>query len=117
MTPRCRSCSTCTAWSKGGASTPLHSGLGAYGDQEGFVTITPDAHREPAQWALQDEGDVTFMNDLLDRVEGDLCVDRNRVFVTGLSMGGMMSTVLGCAHVRPHRGGRAGLGHRSAAHL
>lgn len=75
----------------------LHSGLGLFGEQEGFVTITPDAHREPAQWALEEEGDVTFMNDLLDRVESELCIDRNRVFSTGLSMGGLMTTVLGCA--------------------
>ena len=74
----------------------LHSGLGAFGDREGFVTITPDAQREPAQWALQDNGDVTFVNDLLDQVESDLCIDRNRVFSTGLSMGGLMTTVLAC---------------------
>ena len=74
----------------------LHSGLGPYGEQEGFVTVTPDAHREPAQWALNDDGDVTFMNDLLDQVEAELCIDRNRVFSTGLSMGGLMTTVLGC---------------------
>lgn len=75
----------------------LHSGLGPFGEQEGFVTITPDAQRDPAQWALQDEGDVTFVNDLLDQVESDLCIDRNRVFSTGLSMGGLMTTVLGCS--------------------
>ncbi len=81
---------------EGGPIHAAHTQLGPFGEQEGFVTITPDAHREPAYWAL-DEGDVTFMADLLDQVEGDLCVDRNRVYVTGLSMGGMMTTVLGCA--------------------
>lgn len=82
---------------EGGPIHAAHTQLGPFGDQEGFVTITPDAHREPAQWALQDEGDVTFLSDVLDQVESDLCIDRNRVFSTGLSMGGLMTTVLGCA--------------------
>lgn len=73
-----------------------HTGLGPYGEAEGFVTVTPELGRDPAQWELTGGGDVAFIADLLDRVEGDLCVDRNRVFVTGLSMGGMMTTVLGC---------------------
>ena len=81
---------------EGGPIHATHSGLGPYGDQEGFVTITPDAHRDPAHWELRGEGDITFMTDLLDRVESDLCVDRNRVYVTGLSYGGLMTTVLGC---------------------
>ncbi len=75
----------------------LHSGLGPFGEQEGFVTIIPDAHREPAQWELREDGDVAFLGNLLDQVESDLCVDRNRVYATGLSMGGLMTTVLGCA--------------------
>ena len=36
------------------------------------------------------------MGDLLDQVEGELCIDRNRVYSTGLSWGGLMTTVLGC---------------------
>lgn len=81
---------------EGGTIHAVHSALGPYGEQEGFVTVTPDSGRTPDRWDLQGEGDVALMADLLDRVESDLCVDRNRVYSTGLSMGGLMTTVLGC---------------------
>jgi polyhydroxybutyrate depolymerase len=73
-----------------------HTQMGAYGDQQGFVTLTPDSGREPDQWELTGTRDVAFMADLLDQAEADLCIDRNRVYATGLSMGGLMTTVLAC---------------------
>jgi polyhydroxybutyrate depolymerase len=81
---------------EGGPIHALHTGLGPYGEQEGFVTITPDSGRTADAWELQGDEDVTFMGDLLDQVEGELCIDRNRVYSTGLSWGGLMTTVLGC---------------------
>ncbi len=81
---------------EGAAVHAAHSGLGAYGDEQGFVTVTPDSGRTPDQWALSGQEDVAFVTDLLDTTEAELCIDRNRVYVTGLSMGGFFSTYLSC---------------------
>jgi len=81
---------------EGGPIHALHTEMGAFGDEQGFVTLTPDSGREPAQWKLTGDRDVAFMVDLLDDVEADLCIDTNREYSTGLSMGGLMTTVLSC---------------------
>ena len=48
--------------------------------------------------------DVSFVDQLLDKLESQLCVDRARVFASGESMGGMMAWELASS-----------LGHRFAA--
>lgn len=40
--------------------------------------------------------DVRFVDDLLDRLEAELCVDTSRVFSNGMSNGGQMSSLLAC---------------------
>jgi poly(3-hydroxybutyrate) depolymerase len=34
---------------------------------------------------------------MLERFEGELCIDQSRMFSTGWSYGGMMSLAVGCA--------------------
>lgn len=41
--------------------------------------------------------DVAFIRDLLDRVEGQLCIQKAHIFASGLSNGGGMSWVLSCS--------------------
>jgi len=43
-----------------------------------------------------DNYDVTFIGDLLDQLEADLCVDSSQVFSTGMSNGAQMSSLLAC---------------------
>ncbi len=66
---------------------------------EHFIVLTPQALGTPTGWSL-DEGannsDVAFISAMLDRVEADVCVDESRVYATGISDGGIMSTVLAC---------------------
>lgn len=45
---------------------------------------------------VQPNRDVQFITDLLDLVEAELCVDARRVFSTGMSNGGHMSSLLAC---------------------
>ncbi|HEX9530946.1 MAG TPA: PHB depolymerase family esterase [Acidimicrobiales bacterium] len=69
-------------------------------DRDGFVIVAPngqgrDQHynltREPG---LQD--DVAFVGAVADRVESQLCVDRRRIYATGMSDGGAMTSALAC---------------------
>jgi polyhydroxybutyrate depolymerase len=48
-------------------------------------------------WSLNPSGpDVAYLDALIDEVEGRACIDTNRVYLTGFSMGGMMSMVMAC---------------------
>ncbi|HEX7669941.1 MAG TPA: prolyl oligopeptidase family serine peptidase, partial [Polyangiaceae bacterium] len=40
--------------------------------------------------------DVTFTDDMIKKVEGDLCVDTKHMFAAGFSYGGGMTKALGC---------------------
>lgn len=86
-------------YSEGGAIHVVHSALGPYGDEQGFVTITPDSGYPVPRWDVgAGSVDVAMFGDLLDQVEADLCVDTNRVFVAGLSNGAFMTSALACAY-------------------
>jgi len=43
-----------------------------------------------------DSYDVRFISDLLDVLESKLCIDRRRVYATGMSNGAQMSSLLAC---------------------
>jgi len=74
-----------------------YTGLGATGEAEGFVTLTPQGRGDPAAWdALPGSADIAFFGRLLDRAEADLCLDRNRVYAAGLSNGAMLASTLAC---------------------
>jgi polyhydroxybutyrate depolymerase len=70
--------------------------------EERFVVVTPQARGASRVWALDpSDQDVRFVEDLIDEVQAKLCIDEDRIYLTGFSMGGMMSTVLAC--VEPDR--------------
>jgi polyhydroxybutyrate depolymerase len=74
------------------------SGMPTLGDTEGFVTVTPVALGAPAHWDTRlDSPDIPYIRQVLDDVEADLCVDRNRVYATGYSSGAFMTSTLACA--------------------
>jgi polyhydroxybutyrate depolymerase len=75
------------------------SGLGPFGDERGFVTITPQSLGPVPLWnTTLGSADLAFFGDLLDQVESTLCVDTNRVFVGGLSDGAFMTSAIACAY-------------------
>ncbi|GAB2884044.1 CE1 family esterase [Streptomyces mayteni] len=55
-------------------------------------------------WANAGGEDVTFVDDLLRRLEADLCVDTSRRFALGFSYGGAMSYSLACSRPNVFRG-------------
>lgn len=75
------------------------SELGAFGDEQGFATVTPQSPGAVARWDTQlGSADVDAVGDLLDEVEAVLCIDTARVFVTGLSNGATMTSAVACAY-------------------
>jgi polyhydroxybutyrate depolymerase len=74
-----------------------HSKLGAFGDTQGFITLTPNGAGDPVHWEVELRSvDVRFIKRLLDEAEDTLCIDTRRIFVTGLSNGAIFSSILAC---------------------
>lgn len=74
-------------------------------DEETFIVITPQGTENENGvpfWNASPGSsetvvdDAQFVGELLDQVESDLCVDLDRVFSTGMSNGGFMSSHLAC---------------------
>lgn len=79
--------------------------MDAVADREGFITVYPEGTGVLATWnggiccgrAAQDDiDDVAFVDALLDHLESALCVDRTRVFASGMSNGAILSHRLAC---------------------
>lgn len=71
--------------------------LGTYGNRDGFITITPQVARRLPYWTTGFKSkDIAFLRGVITRVESTLCVDQNRLFVTGYSNGAVMASVLAC---------------------
>ena len=83
----------------------LISELPATAEAEGFILVTPQGtvnqnnlpfwNSAGAPSPIPD--DVAFISELLSSLQRELCIDPARVFATGLSNGGFMSSLLGCA--------------------
>jgi polyhydroxybutyrate depolymerase len=68
-------------------------------EAEGFAVVYPQGLGSPAVWNPSlGSADVAMVGDLLDRLEADLCIDTNRIFASGFSMGGFMTSSLACAY-------------------
>lgn len=82
-----------------------YSELPAKADDEGFILVTPNGtvtefftsrHWNFLTGIPESPDDVAFIDDLLDALEAQLCIDSSRVFSTGISNGAMMSVRLAC---------------------
>ena len=73
-------------------------------DQYGFLVVYPSGTQFPLQWnarGLSNSNtdptlDVTFISDLIDKLEDQYNIDSKRIYVNGLSNGGGMSFKLAC---------------------
>jgi polyhydroxybutyrate depolymerase len=81
------------------------SNMSAIADAEGFIAVYPDGTGALKTWnaggccgsaVRNDVDDVGFLGALLDRLEGTLCIDRKRMYASGMSNGGMMTHRLAC---------------------
>lgn len=76
--------------------TVTRRGFERLADKEKFIVVYPDALER--RW--NDQGgtvdDVAFLLTIVDKLVADGLVDKTRVFVTGISNGGMMAQRLAC---------------------
>ena len=99
------------------------TGFADVADREGFIAVFPDGGGA-APWNVGTgicgvgavvagvEDDFAFVDKMIESVDADHCVDRERVMTTGFSMGGYFSNHIGCQHggtkiraIAPHSGG------------
>jgi polyhydroxybutyrate depolymerase len=113
-----------------GAGILAGSKLAEAADRHGFIVAAPDAgipHEKGFVWNIpgvptvsgkipgpEDADDVAYITAAIDWLAGQGCVDKSRVYATGLSGGGRMTSWLGCvaadrfAAIAPVVGLRAG---------
>ncbi|HEX6311747.1 MAG TPA: PHB depolymerase family esterase [Acidimicrobiia bacterium] len=77
----------------------VYSELEEKGPERGYVVVTPQGTGDPAFWniiGLEAPDDAAYTEVLIDAAAARLCVDPRRVYATGMSNGGGMSSYLGC---------------------
>ncbi len=96
-----------------GAGTASHIGINPLAEAEGFIGVYPDGLLNPNSNTPRDTGwnyirdlpyypgasthdDTQFFADIVDDLAQDLNIDRDRIYVTGLSNGGFMVQRLAC---------------------
>jgi poly(3-hydroxybutyrate) depolymerase len=72
-------------------------------EQAGNSTIFVAPQGNGNGWANSGGSDLKFVDDMLALIEGDLCVDKSRIFSMGFSYGGGMSFELACARAKVFR--------------
>jgi polyhydroxybutyrate depolymerase len=81
------------------------AGIGSLARREEFIAVSPEGHdgvrlldTTGRGWDLRpgETRDAEFVRALLDQLEAERCVDRRRVFATGMSNGGFFANLLGC---------------------
>jgi polyhydroxybutyrate depolymerase len=69
-------------------------------DAAGFIAVYPEGLGNPQDWRLgslaERRPDVTFIRDLIEHVRGRLNIDPQRIYVSGMSNGAIMSYHLVC---------------------
>lgn len=82
------------------------SGFRELGTRERFITVYPQGlgvqllGRQDAGWEifrLDGNRELAFVKKLLDQLEQQYCIDRQRVFATGFSNGAFLSHLLACS--------------------
>ncbi len=87
---------------------PAHqSGLTGWNDladEYGFLVVHPSGTGFPKRWRTRGPAglstdpalDITFISDLIDKLESEYNIDPARIYANGLSNGGGMSVLLSC---------------------
>ncbi len=73
-------------------------------DEYGFIVVYPSGTGFPKRWGAHGTADslnpqmedITFISDLIDKLESEYNIDPTRIYANGLSNGGGMSYLLAC---------------------
>lgn len=75
-------------------------GFEAHADKDTFVVAYPQAggvlRNLGAAWDLRGDSEVAFVKALLAAIEARACIDRSRIYATGMSYGGAMTDLVAC---------------------
>ena len=78
----------------------LLANFGPIADKNNFLVVAPNGQGSSPHWVFGSEpglqNDITMVDALIKHLEGSLCVDAARVYSTGMSDGGAMTSVLAC---------------------
>ncbi len=83
------------------ADQEAYSGLLPVSDRETFLLVSPEGTGTPTGWSAgatpaNSVDDIKFINDLLDTLQKELCVDGGRVYAAGFSNGAFMASRAAC---------------------
>ena len=77
--------------------------LNSLSETEDFIVVFPQGRGDPLAWFTESEApsedfpsDTRFFLDLLDNLEEQYAIDRERIYVTGFSLGGGMAHRIAC---------------------
>jgi polyhydroxybutyrate depolymerase len=79
----------------------LYGNFGPQSERDGFLVVAPQGQGQPRHFTLLgapggEQDDVVFVADVIDHVQNTLCVDPARIYSTGMSNGGALTSVLAC---------------------
>ena len=78
----------------------LYGNFTPLADRDSFLIVAPEGQGDSRHFNLTRESglqdDVAMVRALLDHLEATLCVDAKRVYSTGMSDGGAMTSMLAC---------------------
>jgi len=80
-----------------------YSGLLPLADRDGYIVVSPEGSGSPSGWDIPGVyheigvDDVAFVSDLVAEVTATVCVDRLRMYATGLSNGAQMASQVACS--------------------
>ncbi|MEQ1698783.1 MAG: glycerophosphodiester phosphodiesterase family protein [Ilumatobacteraceae bacterium] len=84
-------------WSQPASLLMTQADLGGAADRHRFIAIAPDITRPVPLWDTALDGkDVLWFGALIATLQDQLCIDTNRIYVTGMSNGAMMTSTLAC---------------------
>ena len=76
----------------------MYSGMLELIDELGFILVVPSSTKLPVEWeqfTVRDNLDLAWFDDSLLCLQTQLGVDPNRVYVSGMSAGGLYASYLG----------------------
>ncbi|MGH8994685.1 MAG: alpha/beta hydrolase family esterase [Acidimicrobiales bacterium] len=84
---------------EGDAIEAVTSQFGRLGQRDRFIAVFPQGTGSPIGWDTEDmkaNADLVYVSALLDRLEATQCINEQRVYATGLSLGAFMTSLLAC---------------------